>query len=169
MKMLFRLAFLNLLLLPPAFGQAILKEATDSGHSTQKAAEMRCVVDSGTFNSPYVKEPGGNHVSVPLPDGAQVSIFKSESAIEKIEISPGPRFRWCSDKTLAISDLDRAKSLLAFTHIENAEIFVGAELVRCYSIDEGWYFVLAGKLSYIGYAGPMEKPLAFVGMTCESN
>ncbi len=165
MRLLIKLLFLETTLFQLVACHTAPKEATQFLHSATKPVAIHCVVDSQVYSRPLVKGPG-NHVPVPLKDGAQVYIVRSSSGIGKIEISPGPTFRRCDEKTYSISDLNQAKSLLEFTQIENSDSFVGTELAVCNTIDEGWFFILGKKISYVGYAGPMEKPIAFVGMSC---
>jgi hypothetical protein len=165
MKLLIKLMFLEVILCQLVACHTAPKEATALSR-TAKPAEIHCVVDSRIYSQPQVRGPG-NLVPVPLRDGALVSIVRSSSGISKIAVSPGPTFRRCAEKTYAISDFDEAKSLVEFSRIQNSDVFVGTELAVCNTIDEGWFFILGKKTAYIGYAGPMEKPIAFVGMSCE--
>lgn len=153
-------------LLTAFLAQALVCQAVEASELPNSAVKTRCAVNSSVYNRPMLKGPG-NNVPVPLSDGAQVSISKSASGISKIEITPGPVFRRCSEKPYLISDINHAKAVLEFTQIEDPEAFVGSELTVCYTVDEGWYIVVGKKTAYIGYAGPMEKPVAFVGMVCD--
>lgn len=73
---------------------------------------------------------------------------------------------------------DAARSYLgqaAFTCLVDSSLYShshspvedGAEVGFCRRNDDGWYFLLREDAGFIAYTGPVELPLAVVGMSCE--
>lgn len=124
-----------------------------------------CTVDSSLYSAPYLMH-SGKFAPVPMRDGFSVSIDATKHPEMRVLIEGKNVFQRCRKQTAVIETIDQAKLLLKLTKIDDFQRFVGSEFTSCLTVDEEWFFLYKKPIGYIGYTGPAELPLSFIGMQC---